>query len=169
MITVSIIGPESTGKTTLAKSLAAHYETVWVEEYAREYLDSISRPYTQSDLLEIASGQLKKQKEGRKNANKLLVQDTDLYVIKVWSEFKYGSCDPYILQQLDMQFVDLYFLTFFDVPYQDDPQRENRNERPELFDIYEKELKKSGVPYVVLQGDHSKRMKEAISTINNLL
>lgn len=169
MMTVSIVGPESTGKTTLAKSLAAHYNTTWVEEYAREYLNSLDRPYNQSDLLQITAGQLKAHKEGQKNANSLLIQDTDLYVIKVWSEFKYGNCDPYILQQLDMQHVDLYLLTFFDVPYEDDPLRENRDERPELFDIYENEIKASGVPYLVMQGDHTKRLKKATQAINNLL
>jgi NadR type nicotinamide-nucleotide adenylyltransferase len=169
MMTVSIVGPESTGKTTLAKSLAAHYNTSWVAEYAREYLNNLDRPYNQSDLLQIASGQLKASKEVRKKVGNLLIQDTDLYVIKVWSEFKYGNCDPYILQQLDMQHVDLYLLTFFDIPYEDDPLRENINERPELFDIYEKELKASGVPYVVVQGDLSKRLKIAVRSINNLL
>lgn len=169
MISIAIVGPESTGKTTLTNSLAKHYKTEWVPEYSREYLNAIDRPYNQTDLIEIASGQLKAEKKGRKKAEDLVFLDTDLFVIKVWSEFKYGNCDPWILQQLDMNKADLYLLTFFDVPYEDDPLRESPQYRPQLFDIYEKELKAYGVNYKVIQGSTQKRLESAIQSINTIL
>lgn len=169
MIKVGIIGPESTGKTSLAKSLAEHYKVPWVPEYSREYLEKLDRPYVQSDLLEIARGQLNLESEVAKRANGLLFLDTDLHVIRVWSEYKYGNCDPWILQQLHLSFCDIYFLTYHDIPYEDDPLRENPTERPQLFDIYEQLARERGLNYHICKGSMDKRLNMAISHINALL
>lgn len=169
MISIAVVGPESTGKTTLVESLAAHYKTIWVPEYAREYLNEREGHYDQSDLLKIAKGQLKLEKEYRKKAKGLIFLDTDLFVLKVWSQVKYGSCDPWIIQQLEMHQSDLYLLTFFDIPYEEDPLREHPEMRPELFDMYEHELKQYGVNYKVVQGDAHKRLQEAIKSINRII
>ena len=103
MISVAVVGPESTGKTTLTQSLSAYYSAVWVQEYAREYLTDLDGPYDQSDLLSIAAGQIKSLNESAKKANGLLLQDTDLMVIKIWSEVKYGDVNPWIQMQLEFQ------------------------------------------------------------------
>lgn len=169
MIRVGIIGPESTGKTFLARALATEYNEPWVPEYAREYLTNLGRPYVQSDLLEIARGQLKLEANISKQANRLLFLDTDLHVIKVWSDYKYGVCDPWILQQMQLHYCDIYLLTFYDVPYEDDPLRENPDERPQLFDIYERLLKDCGQHYHVVQGTHQRRLDEVTRYINTLL
>jgi len=170
MITVAIVGPESTGKTTLARSLASHYDTEWVPEYAREYLNGLQRPYTQADLNEIAKGQLQAEKKARpKTNNELLILDTDLQVIKIWSEFKYGDCDPWILQQLNMNQPSIYILTYFDIPYEKDPLRETPEKRPELFDLYEKALKESDSPYLVVRGNQSQRLEQSIKAISAIV
>lgn len=169
MISISIVGPESTGKTDIAQALAAHYNTNWVAEYAREYLNDLGRPYEFQDLSDIAKGQAKYQMVAQKNGDKLVIFDTDLLVLKVWSEFKYGKVDPFILTQLSLHRPDLYILTSYDIPYEEDPLRENPTDRPELFTIYEKELKNIGTPYLVVQGDRQNRLQTAISQINNLL
>lgn len=169
MITVGIVGPESTGKTTLAMSLAKHFKTLWVPEFSREFLTNLERPYEKEDLIDIAKGQLKSEKQHRKKAKNLLFLDTDLFVIKIWSEFKYGSCDPWILQQLAMNQASFYFLTHHDVPYEDDPLRESPNKRPELFRLYESALKEAGVPYFVLKGGEDKRFESAVQRINSIL
>ncbi len=169
MITISVVGPESTGKTDLAEALARHYNTNWVTEYSRKFLNALERPYEFKDLSDIAKGQAKLQNEAQKNGGDLVIFDTDLLVLKVWSEFKYGKVDPFILAQLSLQRPDLYILTYFDIPYEEDPLRENPTQRPELFDVYEKELKDMGAPYLVVQGDRQKRLQAAISQINNLL
>ncbi|MBO3699372.1 ATP-binding protein [Fabibacter sp. E12] len=166
---MGIVGPESTGKTTLAKSLANHFQTEWVKEYAREYLTELGRSYTQSDLVEIAKGQVASENRIKKKAKRLIFLDTDLLVIKIWSEFKYGSCDPWIEQQLAMNRADLYLLTDFDIPYEDDPLRESPNQRGELFEIYKKTLIDSGSNFHVVKGDHSERLEEAIGYINLIL
>jgi NadR type nicotinamide-nucleotide adenylyltransferase len=166
MISVAIVGPESTGKSTLTKSLSEHYQTIWSEEYAREYLTALERPYEQSDLLEIAKGQLEIADKVKMKANSIVFHDTDLLVIKVWSEFKYGDCDPWIIKQFEMNKADLYLLTDFNIPYEEDPLRENPEQRRELFEIYEQELIKSGLNYQVVKGDLSERVNQSITCIN---
>ncbi|WP_286755171.1 ATP-binding protein [Roseivirga sp. UBA838] len=169
MITIAVVGPESTGKTTLTEALAAHYKTLWVPEYSREFLTNLNRPYIQNDLIAIAEGQLREERKYRKQVKDLLFLDTDLFVIKIWSEFKYGHCDPWILQQLSMNQASYYLLTYYDVPYEEDPLRESPENRPELFDLYEKALKEYGVAYEVVQGSFQKRLETAIQKINSIL
>src|SRR5438105_3806131 len=88
---VVVIGPECTGKSELSEFLAAHFDTSWVPEYARGYIDNLVRPYQESDLLTIAHGQMRLEDEWPRNSKNLLICDTNLYVIKIWSEFKFGN------------------------------------------------------------------------------
>lgn len=166
MISVAIVGPESTGKSTLTKSLAERYQTLWSEEYAREYLTALERPYEQSDLLEIAKGQLELAEKAKVKGNGIVFHDTDLLVIKVWSEFKYEDCDPWILEQFEANQADLYLLTDFNIPYEEDPLRENPKQRRELFEIYEQELIKSKANYQVVKGDLPNRLNQSVGYIN---
>ena len=167
MIRVAIIGSESTGKTDLAKVLAKEYNGAYVPEFAREYLNGLSNPYVQSDLLIIAKGQVESL-EKNDSAN-VLIADTDLHVIKVWSEYKYGNCDPWILQELNKQAFDLYILTDFDIPYEEDPLRENPEERPYFFEIYLDILTRSKLPFIVVKGSREARLKMAMNRIDALL
>ena len=164
---IAIVGPESTGKSTLAKDLAAHYQTEWVPEFAREYLDQIKRPYKFEDLSEIAKGQLNLEQKKAKNANDLLFCDTNLIVIKVWSEFKYGKCEPQIIEQIQASDYDLHLLTDIDFPWTPDPLREHPDKRQELFDIYVKELEGFGFDYEIISGHGNARLDNAISAINS--
>lgn len=166
MISIAIVGPESTGKSTLTMSLAEHYQTIWSEEYAREYLTALERPYEKLDLRDIAAGQLELAGKVKMMANRIVFHDTDLLVIKVWSEFKYGDCDPWIIEQFELNKADLYLLTDTNIPYEDDPLRENPSQRGELFEIYEQELIKSEANYQVIKGDLSERLDQSIRYIN---
>src|SRR5690606_35150104 len=138
---VVVVGPECTGKSDLSAFLAEHFKTDWVPEYARNYIDNLVRPYNEDDLLTIARGQLRVEDEFARTADKLIICDTNLYVIKVWSEFRFGQCDPEILNEIEKRSYDLYLLTNIDIPWQDDPQREHPQQREELYDIYLKEKK----------------------------
>ena len=108
--TIVITGPESTGKTTLCKQLAAHFDTQWIPEFARSYIDDLNRPYLKKDLLEIAKGQMELEKKTTQKSNKPVFLDTSLEVIKIWSEYKYGICDDWILEQLKKRKHFLYLL-----------------------------------------------------------
>jgi NadR type nicotinamide-nucleotide adenylyltransferase len=171
MLKVVVIGPESTGKSTLSEQLAAHYQTVWVREYARQYLEQIGRPYHQNDLLNIAKGQLALEDELAQKADRLLICDTDLHVIKVWSEHKYGHCDPEILHQLATRHYDLYLLTYIDIPWEEDPQREYPDPamREHFYNVYRDLVKASGAPWVEIKGSFEDRKASAIAAVDSLL
>jgi len=168
---VVVIGPESTGKSTLSEKLAAHFNTVWTPEYARDYLDQLNRPYEEHDLLEIAAGQVALERRQAGNANKVLICDTDLYVIKVWSEHKYGHCDPRILNQVAQQHCDLYLLTYIDLPWEEDPQREYPDPamRTYFYNIYKDIVIASGVNWVDIRGNYQEREALAIAAVEQLL
>lgn len=166
---IAIVGPECTGKTTLAEALAQHYHTVWVPEYARYYLDTLVRSYVQEDLLHIARGQLQWEDKYAAQANTLLICDTNLLVIKIWSEFKYGNCHPEIIHELHNRYYDLHLLTHPDVPWEDDPQREHPDKRDLLFSIYKEEISRLKVPFAEIFGPADERLMKAISAIDSLL
>lgn len=169
VLKVCVIGPECTGKTELSKSLAQHYQTAWVEEYARPYLNRLTRPYEQTDLVKIAHGQIRMEDEWTQDANRLLICDTNLIVVKVWSEFKYNTCDPSILELIKKRRYDLYLLTYIDIPWIDDPLREHPDKRDVLYKIYLDEMKNQSAPFFEIKGDRELRLKMAIAAIDQLL
>ena len=166
---ICIIGPECTGKTELSKFLADHFKTAWVEEYARAYLNKLGNPYNQADLTKIAHGQLRMEDEWLNESNKIMICDTNLIVIKVWSEHKYGNCDKEILQRMAERKYDLYLLTNIDIPWQDDPQREHPDKREYFWNIYKKEVEQTKVPFVEISGQREERRKKAITAVSTLI
>lgn len=169
MLKVSITGPESTGKSALAKDLAEYYSTVWVPEYSREYLEKLGRDYDFDDIARIARGQMESEDTLSARADKIIFCDTDLLVCKVWSEFKYGHCDPWLEQQVGNHIYDLYLLCNIDLPWVFDPLRENRDQRQELFEIYLRELEKMNVNFAIVSGTGRQRLLDAISAIGKRL
>jgi NadR type nicotinamide-nucleotide adenylyltransferase len=166
---VAVIGPECTGKSDLSEFLANHYHTGWVPEYARGYLDNLVRPYEQHDLLTIAHGQMRLEDKYAKDCKDLMICDTNLYVIKVWSEFKFGNCHPEILQHIATRKYDLYLLTYIDLPWVADPQREHPDRREELYRIYFDEMKKQSVPCVEIKGTGDQRRHNAVEAIEKIV
>jgi|TARA_B110000914_G_scaffold223546_1_gene239255 nicotinamide riboside kinase len=158
---IIVTGPESSGKTTLCKALSKHFEFSFSKEYARKYLDTLNRDYNQNDLLKIAKGQLQAE-------NGMQLLDTDLITIKIWSKYKYGSCDKWILNQIEKQRSEkrFYLLCKPDIPWEADPQRENPNDREELFEIYKKELENLSHNYYIVAGEN--RTINAISKLSSL-
>lgn len=165
---VAIVGPECTGKTDLARFLASHYQTTWVPEFARSYLEKLHRPYNKGDLTTIAHGQLKIENSMAEQANRFVFCDTNLVVIKIWSEFKYGSCDPEILTLMKQQTYDLHLLTDVDLPWEDDPLREHPHKRQELFDLYKTELENTQTNFTIIRGDYASRRAAAIEAIEQI-
>ena len=167
MIKIVVTGPESSGKTTLAKALAARYQAPWVPEYARTYIDHLRRPYREEDLLKIAQGQVQREDEAAHRHPRLLICDTSLLVINIWSNYRYGRCHAWITQQWEQRPVNHYLLCRPDLPWQPDPQRENPHTRDELFTLYQKVLQTK--PYTVIEGDQAARLEMSIKTVDKLL
>ena len=165
---IVVIGPESTGKSTLSQQLASALGTVYNPEYARAYLDEIGRPYEEADLLHIAKGQLEAEDRLADMASNYLICDTDLNVIKVWSESKYGRCNPHILEWIAQRRYDLYLLTYPDFPWLPDPQREHPDpaDRLYFYNQYRDIVSESGTPWIDIRGTEEQRLTAALKAIN---
>ena len=161
LLKIIVTGPESSGKTTLCNALSKHFNLPFSKEYAREYLEKLNSNYTQDDLLKIAKGQLQTE-------NGLQLLDTDLITLKIWSKYKYGSCDKWILEQIETQKSEkrFYLLCSPDIPWQADKQRENPNDREELFKIYKQELDDLEHTYFIVDGEN--RMENSILKISSI-
>ena len=171
---ITLFGPESTGKTTLAKQLARHYNSIWVPEYARHYLqrkwNNERKTCEQSDLLPIAIGQMKLENESAQKTDSVLICDTDLLETKVYSEEYYdGPCNKLVEKYALENTYDLYFLTYIDSPWEADDLRDKPNERKEMFNAFEDALIKYNRPYVLLKGSKTERLNEAVKHIDLLL
>jgi NadR type nicotinamide-nucleotide adenylyltransferase len=163
---ISITGPESTGKSNLAEALAKHYQTLWVEEYSREYLSGLDRPYQFEDIAKIARGQLYREQKLTDQADTYLFCDTDMLVCKIWSKFKYGKVDPWLEEITEAHRYDLYLLCDTDLAWVDDPLREHPDRRKELFDLYIYELNHLDVQFEIVSGSGMERLRRAISIID---
>jgi len=174
IIRVVLFGPESTGKTTLSRYLARHYNTVWVREYAREYLqekwNNERETCANSDLLPIAIGQMELENELAMKADKILICDTDLLETKVYSEKFYGGfVNPDLEVAAIANHYDLYLLTYIDTPWEKDDLRDRPEQRLEMFNAFENTLKKYNRPYILLKGNKKIRCETAIKAIDKLL
>ena len=191
---IVIIGPESTGKSTLCKQLAAHYKTKWVPEYAREFLEKNGTRYRYENLYEIGMGQLEgeasvviSQESGvishqsgvNSSQNNLNPQpitpaifiDTDLYVIKVWSEFVFNKCDNRILTQIAKRKYDLYLLCNTDLPWQADSLREYPDlyTREKLYHYYKDAMLNQKTTWADISGMYKERLQKAIEAVDKML
>ncbi len=164
---IAITGPESTGKSMLSVNLANYYKTVFVPEFAREYINNLGRSYVQDDILTIAHGQINNENTFIEQAKKYLFCDTELTVCKIWSIVKYENCNPLILKLLEDTPYDFYLLTDIDLPWEYDPQREHPHFRMQLFNMYKTELELAQKPYAIIQGSGEARVKNAIHAIES--
>jgi len=164
---IVITGPESSGKTTLAGQLSNSWKTPLVPEIARDYLKE-KIYYQKSDLLKIAKQQHKKEQALLSHSPEKLVCDTDLLVIMIWSEVKYGHCDQWICKTFENNINQQsstrhYFLCDSKIPWQADPLRENPHDRNELFNLYLKKLKEYDLDHSVVKGNSQERLQQILN------
>jgi NadR type nicotinamide-nucleotide adenylyltransferase len=171
---VVLFGPESTGKTTLAKQLADYFDTLYVPEYMREYLqkkwDEQKNKCTREDLLPIAIGQMTAENNAAPKANKILICDTNLLEIKTYSEHYYnGYCPKEIKKYAKENQYDLYFLTYIDTKWQFDDLRDRPDEREKMFRIFEFQLTNQSLQFEILKGNQDERFDLAVKMIEKLI
>lgn len=168
---IVILGGESTGKSTLSEQLAAHYHTEWVPEYARTYLQELGRPYAESDLVEIAIGQLALEEMMAEMAKGYLFCDTDLHVLKIWSEHAYGRCHGWILDRIADRNYHAYVITAPDFPWEPDPLREHPEPhwREYFFKQYISEIAATNLPMCIVTGNKEERLQRAIAFVDRLI
>jgi NadR type nicotinamide-nucleotide adenylyltransferase len=170
---IVIVGPESTGKSSLCAALSEYYQSIWCPEYAREYLLTNGRDYKHEDLLTIAKGQLQLEEEYAKKMNavassKYLFIDTDMYVMKVWCEFVFGQCHKFILDQIVTREYDAYLLCKPDIPWVQDELREYPDEstRIRLYHYYKDLMIHQSTPWVEVEGGYEDRLQTAIKFLD---
>jgi len=164
MITkIAITGPESCGKTTLANTLAKTYNCKVVQEFSRKYLNKLNGNYMYEDLLKIAKGQFEEEKKLETLSSKILICDTAIHTIKIWSLDKFNKCDPWITQVKED--YTHYLLCYPDIPWEVDSLRENPEDRKRIFKLYLRELKNKAV--TILTGTKLQRVKHAQKIINH--
>ena len=183
IIKVVVIGPESTGKSTLCEQLANHYKTEWVKEYAREYLLTNGTEYSYDNLLEIAKGQFALENaaiqlvenkatntSASNSSSEIILLDTNMYVLKVWCEFVFEKCHPWILNQIVENSYDLYLLCDVDLPWVKDELREypDLEIRERLYHHYKDLLVNQSTPWVNISGNYQQRLENAINAIDSV-
>ena len=176
---IVVLGPESTGKSTLSEALAKHYGVVDCKEYARQYLHENGTKYNFEDLLTIAKGQLTLEQAAIQKAEQLFIEqsknkiviDTNMYVMKVWCEYVFNNCHTYILDEINNRNYDLYLLCDIDLAWTPDEMREYPDEKPrqELFAIYKDILINQNTPWGIVSGAGDERTQNAIKLIDKVL
>lgn len=164
---IAVIGPESSGKSQLCEQLAAHYQTVWVKEYAREYLKNLNRKYTLDDIIEIYKVQYQQEQQALANAGKYIFIDTEFIVAKVWCENAFNCSPSYIEQMITDHPYDYYLLTANDLPWEFDVLRENPGKGDFFFAWYKRILDSFNLSYGIVNGTGDNRLRNAIKLIDN--
>lgn len=166
IIKIAVVGPESTGKSTMSAYLAEHYDTVWVPEYARGYCEKLTAPPTWQDEINMFTGQVALETELLPKANKLLICDTTFITVKIWSDHTFGRSPQEVLDELPKRPYDLYLLLNIDLPWEDDPLRDFPHLREHFMNVWYKELDELNANYVLIEGAGPERYERAVAAVD---
>ncbi len=166
---IAIVGPESTGKSTLCEYLAKEFNTNWVPEFAREFLSGKSNRYSKQDVLYIAKEQMRIEDKMAETANGILFCDTNLLVIKIWMMIVYGEVDAWVIEEMKKRNYDLHLLCDIDHPWIDDLLREHPERREEIQDLYLNELKNTKTNFRLISGLNEERLINAKKCVKEFL
>jgi NadR type nicotinamide-nucleotide adenylyltransferase len=169
IIRVALIGPESTGKSSVCALLAGYFHTAWVPEFARSYLETLGHRYTEEDVLYCAKKQIESEKLLLNVANKILFSDTEMINFRVWLMDVYGNCPQWIENEITQNKYDFYLLMKPDIPFENDLVRENPQRRDYFFTLYKSELEKRNFHYAIVDGTGEERFKSAVKAVEKIL
>lgn len=166
---IAIVGPESTGKSTIAQQLAKHYLTLWVPEYARYYCAALTEPCNLQDEINMYHGQVALEESILSIVEKdLIFCDTTFITVKVWSDEVFGNTPEVVLNALPLHTYDLYLLMDIDLPWQEDPLRDFPHKREHFMQVWHQELQNLNAKYVVINGTEE-RLTNAIAAVESFL
>jgi len=166
---IAVVGPESTGKSSMSAYLAKHYQTVWVPEYARDYCANLTEPCTWQDEINMFYGQLDLEAEMLPLANELIICDTTFITVKIWSDYTFGRTPQEVLDELPKHTYDLYLLLNIDLPWEEDPLRNFPHMREHFMEVWVKELQALDARYVLISGVGEDRYEGAVRVIDEFL
>ncbi len=166
MLKVGITGPESSGKTTLAKYLSNILNASYIPEYARLYLEENGPIYTEDDVINIAHKQIELISSA---CSPIVICDTECLVLNIWMDFKYQHTPVFVTDSIKNNICDIYILCKPDIPWEDDILRENPNDRDVLYNLYKQYLNNYNLNYIIVQGNFDFRIQESIKFIKSNL
>lgn len=169
VLKIAVVGPESTGKSTMSAYLAKHYNTVWVPEFARDYCAALTEPCTWQDEINMFYGQLALEAEYLPQANRLLICDTTFITVKIWSDQIFGRSPQEVLDELPKHPYDLYLLLNIDLPWEDDPLRDFPHMREHFMEVWHKELRALDARYVLISGTGEDRYESAVKAVDEFI
>lgn len=167
---IAVVGPESTGKSTITAQLARHYGTLWVPEYARYYCAALTAPCNLQDEVNMFHGQLALEDSILAIADKGLVFcDTTFITVKIWSDEVFGETPQVVLDALPLYHYDLYLLMDIDLPWQEDPLRDFPHKREHFMKVWHQELQSLNANYQIVGGEQDKRLQNAVNVVDEFL
>jgi NadR type nicotinamide-nucleotide adenylyltransferase len=169
IIKIAVVGPESTGKSTMSAYLAKYFDTVWVPEFARGYCAKLTGPCTWQDEINMFYGQLALEAELLPRANQLLICDTTFITVKIWSDHMFGQSPQEVLDELPRHPYDHYLLLNIDLPWEDDPLRDFKDKREHFMKVWYQELDALGARYQLISGMGEDRYQNAVDAVDNYL
>ncbi|WP_435978489.1 AAA family ATPase [Psychrobacter sp. DM4] len=176
---VAVLGAESTGKTTLCRDLAAHFKSLWVPEYMREFLqdkwDGKKLTCIWDDLLPIAKGQVTLENQltsqalrtakNKGQSQTYLFCDTSLFELMVYANWYYDDCPPALMHAAVDHHYDLILLTNTDIPWVADDLRDSPYMRQEIRAYFKKHLNQHNKKYKQIGGDRQERVEQVVDWI----
>ena len=167
---IAVVGPESTGKSTITAQLAKHYGTLWVPEYARYYCAALTAPCNLQDEVNMFHGQLALEDSILAIADKGLVFcDTTFITVKIWSDEVFGKTPGIVLEALPLYHYDLYLLMDIDLPWQEDPLRDFPHKREHFMKVWHRELQSLNANYQIVGGEQDERLQNAVNIVDEFL
>lgn len=167
---IAIVGPESTGKSTISKQLSKYYQVPWVAEYARYYCANLTTPCTLQDEINMFHGQVALEQAVLETTEaEFIICDTTFITVKIWSDAFFGETPNVVLEALSANKYDFYVLLDIDLPWEDDPLRDFPDQREHFLGIWHKELKALGANYKLVGGMGDFRLQNAITVIDEFL
>jgi NadR type nicotinamide-nucleotide adenylyltransferase len=166
---IAVVGPESTGKSTMAAYLAKHYHTIQVPEYARGYCEKLTAPCTWQDEINMFYGQLALENDLLPQADKLLICDTTFITVKIWSDHTFGHAPQEVLDELPKHPYDLYLLLNNDLPWEEDPLRDFPNMGEHFMQVWHNELQALNARYILISGSGQSRYDGAVQAIDGFI
>lgn len=166
---IAVVGPESTGKSTMAAKLADFYQTIWVPEFARNYCANLSEACTWQDEINMFYGQLALEEELLPQAKRLLICDTTFITVKIWSDETFGKSPQEVLDALPKHTYDFYLLLNIDLPWQDDPLRDFPHKRAYFMEVWHKELQALNANYQLISGTGDERFDNAKNAVDTFM
>lgn len=170
LIKIAVVGPESTGKSTMANYLAKELKTLCVPEYARFYCEDLNRQYTLEDEVNIFHGQRALEEAvATKVINNILICDTTILTVKIWCDHLFNHTPENVVEEIRNRKYDLYLLMDIDLPWEDDPLRDFPDEREHFMKVWIAELDAQNANYQIISGENRDRLKNGLKSSHQFI